>query len=146
MSLRFGSGWLVIYFLICSCTFICSAPQLRARDYTTFNPFEPLPFSVTPDTRGFGSLDREGAPQAVVAWGLFRIPKGLKCVERREAGRGAGVHAPQAEFTFRTYCRPTLPWDYYRFARNPSRIDAKPEITFYKPTYRDLAKHFRQVA
>src|SRR5271166_792485 len=102
MSLRFGSGWLVIYFLICSCTFICSAPQLRARDYTTFNPFEPLPFSVTPDTRGFGSLDREGAPQAVVAWGLFRIPEGLKCVERRKAGRGAGVHAPQAEFTFRT--------------------------------------------
>jgi hypothetical protein len=39
--------------------------------------------------------------------GLFRIPKGLKCVERREAGRGAGVHAPQAEFTFRTYCRHT---------------------------------------
>src|ERR1700730_17243388 len=51
MSLRFGSGWLVIYFLICSCTFKCSAPQLRARDYTTFNLFEPLPFSVTPDTR-----------------------------------------------------------------------------------------------
>src|SRR5580693_7996207 len=51
MSLRFGSGWLVIYVLICSCTFICSASQLRARDYTTFNPFEPLPFSVTPDTR-----------------------------------------------------------------------------------------------
>src|ERR1700732_918074 len=51
MSLRFGSGWLEIYFLICSCTFICSASQLRARDYTTFNPFEPLPFSVTPDTR-----------------------------------------------------------------------------------------------
>src|ERR1700733_8474474 len=69
MSLRFGSGWLVMYFLICSCAFICSAPQLRARDYTTFNPFEPLPFSVTPDTRGFGSLDREGAPQAIVAWG-----------------------------------------------------------------------------
>jgi len=59
-----------------------------------FNPFEPLPFSVTPDTRGFGH-DREGAPQAVVAWGLFRIPKGLKCVERREAGRGAGVDAPK---------------------------------------------------
>src|ERR1700722_8113921 len=55
MSLRFGSGWLVIYFLICSCTFMCSAPQLRARDYTTLNPFEPLPFSVTPDTGGFGS-------------------------------------------------------------------------------------------
>ena len=46
-----------------------------------------------------------GRPQAVVAWGLFRIPKGLKCVERREAGRGAGVHTPQAEITFRTYCR-----------------------------------------
>src|SRR6267378_2510489 len=122
MSLRFGSGWLVIYFLICSCTFICSAPQLRARDYTRFNPFEPLPFSVTPDTRfwvtfsplqgraALRSLDREGAPQAVVAWGLFRIPKGLKCVERREAGRGAGVHAPQAEFTFRTYCRQLFPY------------------------------------
>src|SRR5580704_16193543 len=27
MSLRFGSGWLLIYFLICSCTFICSAPS-----------------------------------------------------------------------------------------------------------------------
>src|SRR5271165_2215470 len=122
MSLRFGSGWLVIYFLICSCTFICSAPQLRARDYTTFNPFEPLPFFVTPDTRGFGSLDREGAPQAVVAWGLFRIPKGLKCVERREAGRGAGVHAPQAEFTFRTYCR--------LYGSNPRwhRADPYPEV------------------
>jgi DNA-binding HxlR family transcriptional regulator len=47
------------------------------------------------------SLDREGAPQAVVAWGFFRIPKGLKGVDRREAGRGAGVHAPQAEFPFR---------------------------------------------
>jgi hypothetical protein len=56
------------------------------------------------------SLDREGAPQAVVEWGLFRIPKSLKCVERREAGRGAGVHAPQAEFTFRTYCRQPLPY------------------------------------
>src|SRR5271169_1961000 len=104
MSLRFGSGSLVIYFLICSCTFICSARQLRARDYTTFNPLEPLPFSVTPDTRGFGSLDREGAPQAVVARGLFRIPKGLKCVERREAGRGleymhpSRVHIPDVLF------------------------------------------------
>src|SRR6202140_5030644 len=38
MSLRFDSGWLVIYFSICSCTFICSAPKLRARDYTTSNP------------------------------------------------------------------------------------------------------------
>src|ERR1700756_1021193 len=55
MSLRFGSGWLVIYFLICSCTFKCSAPQLRARDYTTFNPFEPLPFSLSPRILGFGS-------------------------------------------------------------------------------------------
>src|SRR5271166_2314640 len=118
MSLRFGSGWLVMYFLICSCTFICSAPPLRARDHTTFNPFEPLPFSVTPNTRFWvtfsplqgrprplRSLDREGAPQAVVAWGLFRIRKGLKCGERREAGSGAAVHALQAEFTFRTYCR-----------------------------------------
>ena len=55
MSLRFGSGWLVIYFLICSCTFKCSAPQLRARDYTTFNPFEPLPFSLSHRILGFGS-------------------------------------------------------------------------------------------
>ena len=28
------------------------------------------------------ALNREGAPQAVVAERLFRIPKGLKCVER----------------------------------------------------------------
>ena len=27
MSLRLGSGWLAIYFLICPCTFICSAPS-----------------------------------------------------------------------------------------------------------------------
>src|SRR5580692_8208370 len=118
MSLRFGSGWLVIYFLICSCTFICSAPQLRARDYTTLNPFQPFSFSATPDTRGFGSPslpcmggpDRRGrstarAPASRCCVGLFRIPKGLKCVERREAGRGAGVHTPQAEITFLTYCR-----------------------------------------
>ena len=51
------------------------------------------------------SLEREDALQTDVAWGLFRISKGLKCVERREAGRGAGVHAPQAEFTFRAYLR-----------------------------------------
>ena len=56
MSLRFGSDWLVIYFSICSCTCICSAPQLRARDYTRFNPFELLPFSVTPDTRFWVTL------------------------------------------------------------------------------------------
>src|SRR5271155_4381094 len=107
MSLRFGSGWLVIYFLICSCTFKCSAPQLRARDYTTFNPFEPLTFSVTPDTRfwvtfsplqGRAALTVEvtrprGRPASRCCVGLFRIPKGLKCVERREAGRGARVHA-----------------------------------------------------
>src|SRR5208282_6133192 len=102
MSLRFGSGWPAIYFLICSCTFICSAPPLRARDYTTFNPSPPCKGGRLSPLR---SRDREGAPLAVVAWGLFRIPKGLKRVERREAGRGARVHAPQAEFTFRTYCR-----------------------------------------
>jgi len=123
MSLRFASGWLVIYFLICSCTFICSAPPLRARDYTAFNPFEPLAFSVTPDTRfwvtfsplqGRAALTVEvtrprGRPASRCCVGLFRISKGLKCVERRGAGRGAGVHAPQAEFTFRTYCRLLLP-------------------------------------
>src|SRR4029077_6681260 len=82
-------------------------PRWRDRDYQTFN--------LSPPCKGgrpcpLRSLDREGAPQAVVAWGLFRIPKGLKCVERRGAGRGAGVHAPQAEFTFRTYCRQPLPY------------------------------------
>jgi hypothetical protein len=61
------------------------------------------------------SLDREGAPQAVVAVGAFRIPKGLKCVERREAGRGAGVHGPQAEFTFRTYCLNLVPYGAYGY-------------------------------
>src|SRR5207249_6630957 len=102
MSLRFGSGWLVIYFLICSCTFICSAPQLRARDYTRFNPFEPLPFSVTPDTRfwvtfaplqGRAVLTIEvtrprGRPTSRCCVGAFQNSKGLKYVERREAGRG----------------------------------------------------------
>jgi hypothetical protein len=106
MSLRFGSGWLAIYFLICSCTFRCSAPQSRARDYTTFNPSPPL--------QGRAALTVEvtrprGRPASRCCVGLFRIPKGLKCVERRGAGRGAGVHAPQAEFTFRTYCRQPLP-------------------------------------
>src|SRR4029077_8310778 len=77
-------------------------PRWRDRDYQTFN--------LSPPCKGgrpcpLRSLDREGAPQAVVAGGLFRIPKGFKCGERREAGRGAGVHAPQAELTFRTYCR-----------------------------------------
>jgi hypothetical protein len=41
------------------------------------------------------SLDREGAPHAVLAWGLFRIPKGLKCVERREAGEGLEYMHPK---------------------------------------------------
>src|SRR5258707_5868962 len=84
MSLRFGSGWLVIYFLICSCTFICSAPQLRARDYTTFNL---LPL------RGRAALIVEvtrprGRPASRCCVGAFQNSKGLKCVERREAGRG----------------------------------------------------------
>jgi len=44
---------------------------------------------------GFGQLDREDAPQACCRVELFRIPKGFGCVERRQAGRGAGVHAPK---------------------------------------------------
>jgi len=44
---------------------------------------------------GFGQLDREDAPQAGCGVELFRIPKGFGCVERRQAGRGAGVHAPK---------------------------------------------------
>src|ERR1700730_628525 len=67
MSLRFGSGWLEIYFLICSCTFICSGSQLRARDCTTFNPFEPLPFSVTPDTRSKCTPSRVHIPDVLSA-------------------------------------------------------------------------------
>lgn len=47
-----------------------------------------------------------GRTQAVLPWEFFRIPSGLKCGERREAGRGAGVHARQAEVTFRTYSLP----------------------------------------
>jgi integrase len=50
-------------------------------------------------------------------------------VERREAGRGAGVHALQAEFTFRTYCRqngsnanrPDSRHDF-RLARDPAVV------------------------
>jgi len=51
-----------------------------------------------------------------------RIPKGLKCVERREAGRGAGVHAPQAEFTFRTYVGDPEVIGYFLFAGEPGTI------------------------
>src|SRR6516162_10337871 len=103
MSLRFGSGWLAIYFLICSCAFIGSAPSLRARDCTI------LLILLSP-LQGRASLTIEvtrprGRPASRCCVGLFRIPKGLKCVERREAGRGAGVHAPEAEFTFRTHRR-----------------------------------------
>jgi hypothetical protein len=50
------------------------------------------------------SLDREDPASRCCVGAFQKFPKGLKCVERREAGRGAGVHAPQAEFTFRTYC------------------------------------------
>jgi hypothetical protein len=50
MSLRFDSGWLVIYFSICSCTFIFSAPWLRARDYTTFNAVGIAAFAGPADT------------------------------------------------------------------------------------------------
>ena len=119
MSLRFGSGWLVIYFLICSCTFICSAPQLRARDYTTFNPFEPLPFSVAPDTRfwvtfsplqGRAALTVEvtrprGRPASRCCVGAFQNSQRLEMCGAPRSGQRAGGHAPQAEFTFRTYCR-----------------------------------------
>ncbi len=119
MSLRFGSGWLVIHFSICSCTLICSAPQLRARDYTTFNPFEPLPFSVTPDTRfwvtfsplqGRAALTVEvtrprGRPASRCCVGAFQNSQRLEMCGAPRSGQRAGVHAPQAEFTFRTYCR-----------------------------------------
>src|ERR1700683_1868747 len=32
--------------------------------------------------------------------------------------------------------------DYFRFASYPSRVDAKPEITSHKPTFRYLSKQF----
>src|SRR6266446_1612422 len=122
MSLRFGSGWLVIYFLICSCTFKCSAPQLRARDYTTFNPFEPLPFSVTPDTRfwvtfsplqGRAALTVEvtrprGRPASRCCVGAFQNSQRLEmCGAPRSGQRGwstctpSRVHIPDVS----SYCR-----------------------------------------
>src|SRR6516164_7432443 len=95
MSLRFGSGWLVIYFLICSCTFICSAVQLRARDYTTFNP--------SPPCEGRAALTVEvtrprGRPASCCSEGALQISQGLKCVERREAGRGLEYMHPKPSF------------------------------------------------
>lgn len=93
---------------------------MRARDYTTCNPFEP-PHSPSHRIREVlrhlfplqarATLTVEvtrprGRTQAVLPWKFFRIPSGLKCGERREAGRGAGVHARQAEVTFRTYSLP----------------------------------------
>src|SRR6266481_4615815 len=114
MSLRFGSGWLVIYFLICSCTFKCSAPQLRARDYTTFNPFEPLPFSVTPDTRfrvtfsplqGRAALTVEvtrprGRPASRCCVGAFQNSQRLEMCERREAGKPGLADRGNGKTTF----------------------------------------------
>src|SRR5580704_3887674 len=109
MSLRFGSGWLVIYFLICSCTLKCSAPQLRARDYTTFNPFEPLPFSVTPDTRfwvtfsplqGWAALTVEvtrprGCPASRCCVGAFQNSQRLEmCGAPRSGQRGWSTCTP----------------------------------------------------
>src|SRR5215472_13676701 len=76
----------------------CS-PVARTRLYES----NPSPHCKGGRPRQLRSIEREGASQAIVAWWLFRIPKGLKCVERREAGRGAGVHAPRAEFTFGSY-------------------------------------------
>ena len=68
-----------MYFLICACVFIGSALQLRARDYTTLNPFEPLPFSVTPDTiwsySGFGIETHSSAEQRFVQGELQRAKK-----------------------------------------------------------------------
>ena len=122
MSLRFGSGWLVIYFLICSCTFKCSAPQLRARDYTTFNPFEPLPFFVTPDTRfwvtfsplqGRAALTVEvtrprGRPASRCCVGAFQNSQRLEmCGAPRSGQRGwstctpSRVHIPDVLSTTR---------------------------------------------
>src|SRR5580698_10670608 len=122
MSLRFGSGWLVIYFLICSRTFICSAPQLRARDYTTFNPFEPLPFSVTPDTRfwvtfsplqGRAALTVEvtrprGRPASRCCVGAFQNSQRLEMCGAPRSGQRDWSTCTQAEFTFRL-CRQPLP-------------------------------------
>src|SRR5260370_39317259 len=85
MSLRFGSGWLVIYFLICSCTFICSAPPLRARDYTTFN---------LPPLQGRAALTVEvtrprGRPASRCCVGAFQNSQRLEmCGAPRSGQRG----------------------------------------------------------
>src|ERR1700736_3859671 len=55
MSLRFGSGWLVTYFLICSCTFICSAPPRCAHEI--------IRRLILPPARA-GGPDRCGAPRS----------------------------------------------------------------------------------
>src|SRR6266481_4445209 len=96
MSLRFGSGWLVIYFLICSCTFICSAPQLRARDYTTFNP-SPL--------QGRAALTVEvtrprGRPASRCCVGAFQNSQRLEMCERREAGKPGLADRGNGKTTF----------------------------------------------
>src|SRR5260370_42386229 len=91
MSLRFGSGWLVIYFLICSCTFICSAPQLRARDYTTFN---------LPPLQGRAALTVEvtrprGRPASRCCVGAFQNYQRLEmCGAPRSGQRGWSTCTP----------------------------------------------------
>src|SRR6266446_8144967 len=157
MSLRLGSGWLVIYFLICSCTFKCSAPQLRARDYTTFNPFEPLPFSVTPDTRfwvtfsplqGRAALTVEvtrprGRPASRCCVGAFQNSQRLEmCGAPRSGQRGwstctpSRVHIPDV-------LSATLPLqDWGRVARHPGRtqeILSARGLFNESPTYRSVA-------
>src|SRR6267378_403678 len=92
MSLRFGSGWLVIYFLICSCTFICSAPPVRARDYTTLNPSPPL--------QGRAALTVEvtrprGRPASRCCVGAFQNSQRLEvCGAPRSGQRGWSTCTP----------------------------------------------------
>src|SRR5258707_9341748 len=91
MSLRFGSGWLVIYFLICSCTFICSAPPLRALDYTTFN---------LPPLQGRAALTVEvtrprGRPASRCCVGAFQNSQRLEvCGAPRSGQRGWSTYTP----------------------------------------------------
>src|SRR6202521_5392030 len=92
MSLRFGSGWLVIYFLICSCTFIWSAHPLRARDYTTFNP--------SPPCKGGAALTVEvtrsrGRPASRCCVGAFQNSRRLEmCGAPRSGQRGWSTCTP----------------------------------------------------
>jgi hypothetical protein len=114
MSLRFGSGWLVIYFVICSCTLICSAPQLRAiiRRLILLNRSHALSHRILGFWVTFSPLARRaaltvevtrprGRPASRCCVGAFQNSQRLEMCGAPRSGQRGWSTCTQAEFTFR---------------------------------------------